>query len=108
MAYTHDLVFIGPGAHDEIGIVERFAFDDEAVIARGLEWIGHTAEHALAVVMNGRSLAVHHSRVTHHLAAKNVADALVAETDAQDRRRRGEAFQHFIRDAGLARCTRPR
>ena len=77
------------------------------MIARRLERIGKTAEDALTVVMNRRSLTVHHACVAHYLAAEDVTDALMAETDAKDRRRRGEAFQHFIRDAGFARRTRP-
>ena len=38
--YAHDLVFLGPGADDKIGIMKCLAADDEAVIrvaSKGLE-----------------------------------------------------------------------
>ncbi len=103
VTHPHDLALVRPGADLEIGVVERLALDDEAVVARRLERVGQAAEDALTVVVDRRGLAVHDADVAHHLAAEDVADALVAETDAQDRRRGGEAFQHLVGNAGLAR-----
>ena len=107
MPHAHDFAFVGPGADDEIGIVERLAADNEAVIARRLERIGQAAKNTLVIVMNGRSLAVHDAFVAHHFAAENVADALMSQANAEDRHVGGEAAQHLVGDAGLARRTGP-
>src|SRR5690348_5062015 len=103
MADAHDLPLIRPGADDEIGILESLALNDEAVITRRLERIRHTLENALVVMVDQRRFAMHDTDVAHHLAAEGLADALMPQTDAQDRRCLGEPFEHFVGDAGLIR-----
>ena len=53
--------------------------------------------------MDHRGLAVHDPVGPHDLGAEGVADALVAEADAEDRDRRGEPLDHGVRDAGFSR-----
>ena len=66
----------------------RGAVDDQRVVAGGLERVGQAGEHALAVVADQRGLAVHDLRGPHHLPAEDLADALVAEADAEHGHRR--------------------
>src|SRR5262249_38808101 len=87
--HPHDLVLVGPGRDDEVGIAERVALDDEAVVAGRLERVGKAGKDALVIVMDQRSLAVHDAVVTHDLAAERVADALMAQADAERRYRCG-------------------
>ena len=58
--------------------------DDQRVVAGGLERVGQAGEHAAAVVADQRGLAVHDLGRPHHVAAEDLADALVAEADAED------------------------
>ena len=53
MSYTHDLAFRRPGRDREIGVAKSFAPNDEAMVARRLEWIGQPAKNPLVVVMDG-------------------------------------------------------
>src|SRR5947209_6902728 len=86
MADPHDFVFVGPGRDDEIGVLEGFPPDDQAVIAGRLEGIGKTPENPLAIVMDRRSLTMHDPIIANDFAAKYVAATLVPEANAQDRR----------------------
>jgi hypothetical protein len=66
------------------------ALDRQRVVAHHGERIGQAGEHALALVMHGRGLAVHQLLGMHDLAAEGRADALVAEADAEQRDLAGE------------------
>src|SRR5207244_657558 len=81
MPHAHDLVFVGPGRDHEIGVRERFAADHQTMVARGLKGIGQTLKDTLTVMMNERSFAVHHAIIAHHLAAEDMADALMPEAN---------------------------
>src|SRR5262249_5113754 len=59
VADAHDLALVGPGADDEVGVGERLALDDQAVVARRLERVGQPREDPLVVVVDRRRLAVH-------------------------------------------------
>lgn len=106
MADAHHFVFVGPRGDFEFRR-NRVAANDEAVIASGFERIRHAAEHAFAVVMNKRRLAVHDSVVANDGAAENVAHALMAETHAEDRGRFRESANDFARNAGFGRRAWP-
>ena len=108
VAHAHDLVLGGPGADFEVGIGERRMANHQAVVARRLERVGQAAEDALPVVKDRRRLAVHDPFVPHHLAAEHVADALVAQADAERRHRFGEPPDQLVGDARLARRARTR
>ena len=82
---AHDLAFFGPGGDFE-AIRQGLAFDDERVIAGGLERTRHAGEDALAGMMDRRGLAVHQAVGADDIAAVDLADGLVAEADAEDRR----------------------
>src|SRR5687768_17598314 len=60
-------------------------------------------ENARAVVRDDGGLAVDGTHRTHDVAAVGGADALVAETDAENRRRRPEAAHEIGRNPGLGR-----
>ena len=59
--------------------------DDQAMVAGRLERVGQAPVDALAVVVDQRGLAVHDPVGADDLRAEGVADALVAEADAQQR-----------------------
>ena len=54
------------------------------MVARGLEWVRETDEHATAVVSDHRGLAVHRPLGSDDLAAVRGRDRLVSEADAQN------------------------
>jgi hypothetical protein len=84
VAQAHDRAVLQPGGDFQAG-GQRGAFDDQRMIARGLEGRGQAAEHALSLVVHGAHLAVHDLAGAHHLAAEGLADGLVAEAHAQKR-----------------------
>ena len=97
---AHDFAFGGfRGDFQDVG--QGFAFDDEGVIARGLEGRGEIFEDASARVENGRGFAVHEAVGPDHVASVDFADALVTETDAEDRNASSESLYNFAADAGF-------
>src|SRR5262245_37777874 len=87
---AHDLPFFGPSTDDNVRMLKALAPDHQTMVAGCFEGIGQATKDSLAVVMNGRGLAVHDPIIAHHLAAIDVADALVAQAHAQDRHCRRE------------------
>ena len=79
----------------------RGPFDDEAVIARRLDGSVDAAKQLLAIVRDGRDLAMHRNRQAHDLAPENLPDGLMAQTHAEDRRRRRGGAHEVEADAGL-------
>ena len=55
---AHDHAVVGPRRDGQLG-GHRRPLDDEAVVAGGLERGGQAGEHARAVVVHQRGLAVH-------------------------------------------------
>ena len=96
----HQPVFLGARRHLEIR-GQRLLADDQRVIAAGLKRCGQAGEHALAVVLDRRGLAVNRQRRANHLAAEGEADRLVAEAHAEQRHPRAELLDHVERHAGL-------
>src|SRR5438128_8706789 len=107
MSDSHDFTLVGPGADDEVGMMESFAADHQAVVAGGLEWIGKPLEDSLAVVVNPRGLAVHDAVIADDLATEHVPDALMTQTDTQNGNRGSEPLDHLVRYASLPRRARP-
>src|SRR5690349_8329090 len=81
---AHDFAFVGFGG-DFQAIGQVVALDDEGVIARGGEGIGHAFKKVFPVMFDGGSLAVHHAVIDDNLAAEGVADALMSQTNAEER-----------------------
>ncbi len=106
VADAHDFALGRPGGYVEVRVRPRFLFDNERVVTGRVERVRQAGEDALAVVVNGRDLAVHDSHVANDFAAKSMADALVAEADAEDGRLAREPLQDIVRHARLVRRTR--
>src|SRR5215203_2291213 len=98
MTQTHDFAFGGFGRDLQWGR-EGVPLDDQRMVPRRFEWIWQTPEHAVPIVLDRRGFPVHQAIRPHHIAPEDVADALVAEADAQQWRGRTEAPDHVIRDA---------
>src|SRR3972149_10147705 len=78
------------------------------MIAYRLERAGQAAEDALAVVPDHRGLAVHDLAGVFHPPAERLADRLVSQADAEDRRPGGEMLHHGHADTRLLWRARPR
>src|SRR6266404_2019612 len=100
MLQSHHFAF-GRLGRDLEAIWQSFTPDDEGMITRRFEWIRKVREHTAVMMLHGRSLAVHQSRRLNNLAAEHRADALMAETNAKDRRSRTESANHFVADPGI-------
>jgi len=61
-----------------------------------------------AGVVDAAGLAMHQVRCANDLAAHGLADGLVTEADAEQRRRRSEAVDQAQANPGFVRGTRPR
>src|SRR5438067_1118284 len=98
MAQSHDRAVLGLGGDLE-NFGKRFPLDNERVIARRLERIGNSGEHTSADVANRGRLTVHDARRSDDLAAEDMADALMAEANAEDRNAAGEVSDRLVADA---------
>src|SRR5258705_5148053 len=107
MTKAHDLAVLGPG-RDLERVRHRVAQDRERVVARGDEGVAGSGEHAAAVVPDRGRLAVHPRLRPRDRGAGRLADRLVAEADAEDRRRRAEATDDLERHARLIGIARTR
>ena len=102
----HDLALVGlRGDLQPAG--KRLPPHDERVVPSGLERIGKVLEDRLPVVVDHRGLPVHQAGGADHLAAEDVPDALVPETDPEQRDAAGEPRDHLVGDPGLHRAARP-
>ena len=96
------------GSRSSLEDVRQRIADDQRVVAAGHERLRHAAEHAAAVVLNRRCLAVHQLRGAHDLPSKCDADALMSQAYAEHRDRRSESLDQLDRDARVFRTTRTR
>src|SRR5262245_30055137 len=101
MAQGHDLA-VRRARRDLEVVREALGLDHEGGVARGLEGARETREQPVAVVEDRRGLAVSWPLRADHATAQGGGQALVAEAHAEDRRRRAEPRDGFVRDAGLA------
>ena len=97
---AHDFVFGGPGGDFEVG-GEGAGLDDEGVVAGGFEGIGEAGEDAFVGVEDGGGFAVHEAPVAFDGSAPGVADALVAEADAEGGEFWAEVHEDIVGDAGF-------
>src|SRR5436305_6409611 len=74
------------------------------MIAGRFEGIGQIFEEARALMLNGRSFPMHQARRGNDFAAKDLANALIAETNSEDRNLRSEHANNFVADPGILRA----
>ena len=109
MAQRHDEMIVAAFGGDLERGRERRAVDHQRVVARGHEGIGEAGEQAAPVVVDHGGLAVHQARRADHVAAEHLADRLMAQTDAEQRRLSfGRRADKVHADAGLVRGARTR
>src|SRR3990170_6526558 len=85
VAHGHDDAAVGLGGDLQLVLREALALDGQRVVADRLERIGQATEHALALVVYHRRLAVEDLAGARHGAAERLADRLEPQADAQDR-----------------------
>ena len=100
MAHRHHLAVVRVrGRLELVGNARR----GERVVAAGVERLRQAGEEAGAVVADGARLAVQELARVADLAAEDLDDRLVAEADAERRRRRREPADDLLRRARVAR-----
>src|SRR6266568_3826985 len=82
--YAHNFVLFSLGSNLQT-IGQAFALNHQRVITCSRKRIGHAFKEILSVVLNEGSLAMHHPVIPNDVAAKNMADALMAEANAERR-----------------------
>src|SRR5262249_13785898 len=107
MAKAHDLAVLGPRRHLE-RVGHRVTQDYQRMIPRGDEGVAEPGEHAPTVVADRGCLAMHLRLGARDRGAVCLADRLVAETDAEDRRRAAETAYDLERHTRLVGIARPR
>ena len=105
MAHTHDDPVVGLGRDLERG-GQGSPLDDQRVVAGGLERIDEPTEHSLPAVADPRGLAVHQTGSPDHLAAEDLPDALVAQTDPEERAPGPEGSDDRLADTGVVGSPR--
>ena len=106
MAEAHDDAVLGFGA-DLQGVRQAVALDDKGVIARRLERRGDAGEQRRAAMADRAQLAVHQHRRAHDRRPERLADALVAETDAEHGQLARRGGDQVEADASLVRVAGP-
>src|SRR5690242_9540435 len=81
----------------------RFALDDERVIAHDLHRRRQTREDTSSIMADLRRLAMHDAFRAHHFAAVRFADRLMSETDTERWNATPPATNCVDGDAGLFR-----
>lgn len=81
--HAHDLAVIERSRRDDEALRQRFALHHERMVAHALERVRHALEHTLAVMLDGRSLAVHDAFGLSNDATGHVRGCLVPQTDAE-------------------------
>src|SRR5438552_13722378 len=102
--HAHDLAFVSLRGHFQAGR-HGVALDHEGMVARRGKRIRHAGEQVLVVMLNGRSLAVHHAIIDDDVRAEGVADALVSEANAKGRNVLAKGANHVVRETRCARRT---
>ena len=104
VAQAHDLALCRFGADFE-AVGEGFAPHQKRMVAGGFKGGGEVCEDSLAVVQDGGGFAVHEAAGADDLSAKDVADALVPEADAEEGHTRPEGADDLVGDPGFLRGT---
>ncbi len=103
MAYAHDFIMIGPGAHRKT-VRQGFFFNDERMIARGIKGVREPLEQSFAVMKNSRCFSMHDALCPNHCCAENLTDALMPEANAQYGIHALEAVNQLFGDTGISRA----
>ena len=82
---------------------KNFFLNDQRMITTGKKMILHARKDRLAIVTNFRSFAMHQFGRANHLAAKRLADSLMAQTHAEQRYLSGESLYYVESDSGIVR-----
>src|ERR1043166_6147229 len=93
--HPHDFPFLSL-RRDLQTVGQRIPLNHQRMIARRRKRIRHPLEQILAVVLNQRSLAMHHPVVHNDIASEHVPDALMPKADSQRRNLRAERPDDFI------------
>src|SRR6202161_3916771 len=99
---SHDQSVVGIRSRSELGR-QAFALNHERMITRGFERRIDAAKNPAAVVTDFGKLAVDRPGRAHDLAAKRLADRLVAEADAENRNVAAGSLDEIEANAGLFR-----
>ena len=91
MADAHDDAVVGFGGDGEF-TWQRFALDDERMVASRGERVGEFAEDAFGVVMDGAGFAVKEFGRANDFPAECRADGLMAQAHTQNWKFSGEAL----------------
>ena len=94
VAQTHDDAVAGFGGDGEFAR-QRFALDDERMIARGGEGVGKFSEDALGVVMDAAGFAVEELGCANHSPPERRADGLVSEANTENGKSSGETLDQL-------------
>jgi hypothetical protein len=100
VAKAHDGTVCGFGGNFE-RTRERFALDNQRVIARSLKILGEAAKDGLAIVVNFAGFSVHDFWRADYAAAECGANCLVAEANAENWNFPGEALDEWNADASF-------
>ncbi len=108
VAQAHHQAVVGLGGDLE-HVGHRCPVDHQRVVPGGLERLGQPGEHAGPAVVDERGLAVHDLRGPHHVAAEDLADALVAEAHAEHRNLRpAKRVMTVVGEPGVLGAARAR
>ena len=77
----HDFALVGPGRQFESG-GQGVSIDQQRVITHDLQTIRESLEQSPTLVVNDRSLAVHHPGRVDEAGAAELGETLVAEADS--------------------------
>ncbi len=105
VANAHDDVVSRPSAYGQIAR-QGGGVNDQGMVAHGGERIFQRSENGSIVMDDLRQFAVHNRRRANDFRPESRADALVTETNAQDRRAGAEATNDGTRNAGFFGCAR--
>src|ERR1041384_2602807 len=103
---AHDFAFGGLGGDFEIRR-QRFATNDQRMVTRRFERIWKAFKDSSVAMPHRRSFPMHQSRRGNNFGAENRADALMAETNTEDRHLRSEDANDFVADARILRPAVP-
>lgn len=101
---AHDLALVIPGHGGDLQAVrESVALHQQGVITGGCEGLRQVFEDGLAAVLDDGGLAMHQAPGADDIAAEDMADALMAQADAEDRRALAKGLDDVATDACLLR-----
>src|SRR5205085_10610480 len=99
----HDLAF-GRFGRDLERIGQGLAVHDQRMIAGRFEGIGQIFEDAGPPMLNRRSFPMHQAWRGNDFAPKDLANALMTETNSEDRKVRSEDADDFVTDPRILRA----